>query len=377
MGAPIYAHRFLPHPVTGRVICAGGELAKSQSMHRKHLVYFVLLSMIVLCQYPCLYAAQAPQKSAKANAAKARISQSAVSARSTVLWIAQELGMFAKHGVEMEVIYLRSSPLQMTALATGEVQFASSGGSPMLSAVSGGQDLKIIAAPGNRLVYDLVVRPEIKEPKDLRGKRFGVTNIGGTTWMAAYLTLEHLGLDATRDQIRINAIGNQTLLAQAVEAGNIDATLLDPFLSRRTKLKGMHILVELQRAKIPFMSTAFGVNGGFVRDHPDIVEAVLKALLEAQAYVATPANRNVVMQTMMREMKLNDVASLEDGYQDLLVGFEKKPYGAVESLRNIQRMMATLNPKVGGVKIADVIDNRFIRKLDESGFIDALYAKSR
>ena len=104
---------------------------------------------------------------------------------------------------------------------------------------------------------------------------------------------------------------------------------------------------------------------------------MLKALLEAQAYVVTPANRNVVMQTMMREMKLNDVASLEDGYQDLLVGFEKKPYGAVESLRNIQRMMATLNPKVGGVKIADVIDNRFIRKLDESGFIDALYAKSR
>jgi ABC-type nitrate/sulfonate/bicarbonate transport system substrate-binding protein len=285
--------------------------------------------------------------------------------------------MFAKHGVEMEVIYLRSSPLQMTALATGEVQFASSGGSPMLSAVSAGQDLKIIAAPGNRLVYDLVVRPEIKEPKDLRGKRFGVTNIGGTTWMAAYLTLEHLGLDATRDQIRINAIGNQTLLAQAVEAGNIDATLLDPFLSRRTKLKGMHILVELQRAKIPFMSTAFGVNGGFLRDHPDIVEAVLKALLEAQAYVATPANRNIVMQTMMRQMKLNDLASLEDGYQDLLVGFEKKPYGAAESLRNIQRMMATLNPKVGRVKIEDVIDNRFIRKLDESGYIDALYAKSR
>ena len=317
-----------------------------------------------------LPAAQAPQK-----AVKVRISQSAVSARSTVLWIAQERGLFAKHGVEMEVIYLRSSPLQMTALATGEVQFASSGGSPMLSAVAGGQDLKIIAAPGNRLTYDLVVRPEIKEAKDLRGKRFGITNIGGTTWMAAYLTLEHLGLEASRDQIRINAIGNQTLLAQAVEAGNIDATLLDPFLSRRSKLKGMTILAELYRAKIPFMSTAFAVNGGFLRDHPAVVEGVLKALLEAQAFVTTPANRNTVMQTMMRQMKLNDVASLEDGYQDMLIGFEKKPYGAVDSLRNIQRMMATLNPKVMSAKIEEVIDNRFIRKLDESGFIDSLYAK--
>lgn len=327
-----------------------------------------LIGWLIIAVGPTL--AQAAQKNVKV-----RISQSAVSARSTVLWIAQERGLFAKHGIEMEVIYLRSSPLQMTALATGEVQFASSGGSPMLSAVASGQDLKIIAAPGNRLVYDLVVRPEIKEPRDLRGKRFGVTNIGGTTWMAAYLTLEHLGLDATRDQVRINGIGNQTLLAQAVEAGNIDATLLDPFLSRRSKAKGMTILAELYRAKIPFMSTAVGANGAFVRDHPALVEGVLRALLEAQAFVSTPANRTVVMQTMMRQMKISDVASLEDGYQDMLVGYEKKPYGALDSLRNIQRMMATLNPKVLSAKVEDVIDNRFIRKLDESGFIDALYAK--
>ena len=54
----------------------------------------------------------------------------------------------------------------------------------------------------------------------------------------------------------INAIGNQTILAQAIEAGNIDATLLDPFLSRRMKQKGLTVLVELQRAKIPFVNTS-------------------------------------------------------------------------------------------------------------------------
>jgi NitT/TauT family transport system substrate-binding protein len=299
-----------------------------------------------------------------------------VSARSTILWIAQERGLFAKHGIEMEAIYLRTSPLQMTALATGEVQFAASGGAPVLSAVSGGQNLRIIASSSNRLSYDLVVRPEIKEAKDLRAKRFGVTTIGGTTWMAAYLTLEHLGLDANRDQIRINAIGNQTILAQAVESGNIDATLLDPFLSRSLKLKGLPVLVELRRAKIPFTNTAIAVNGNFLRDYPEVIEAVLKGLFEAQAFITAPANRSAVIQTMMRHMKLSDSAVLEDGYQDLLIGLEKKPYAAAEGLRNIQRIMATLNPKVIRVKIEDVIDNRFIRQLDESGFIDALYAKS-
>jgi ABC-type nitrate/sulfonate/bicarbonate transport system substrate-binding protein len=160
--------------------------------------------------------AQAAEKFAK-PAVKVRISQSAVSARSTILWSAQELGLFAKHGVDAEVVYLRSSPIQMTALGTGEVQFAASGGSPVLGAAAAGQDIKIIARPSNRLSYALVVRPEIKEAKDLRGKRFGITSIGGTVWMAAYLALEHLGLDASRDQIRINAIGNRAKVEDIID----------------------------------------------------------------------------------------------------------------------------------------------------------------
>ncbi|TMA87114.1 MAG: hypothetical protein E6J74_30675 [Deltaproteobacteria bacterium] len=73
-------------------------------------------------------------------------------------------------------------------------------------------------------------------------------------------------------------------------------------------------------------------------------------------------------------MKLSDPVILEDGYQDLLIGLEKKPYAAAEGLRNIQRIMATLNPKVIRSKIEDIIENRFVRKLDESGFIDGLYS---
>ncbi len=321
------------------------------------------------------YGAQAAEKTTKPTV-KVRISQSAVGARSTILWSAQELGLFAKHGVEAEVVYLRSSPIQMTALSTGEVQFAASGGSPVLGAAAAGQEIKIIASPSNRLSYDLVVRPEIKEAKDLRGKRFGITSLGGTVWLAAYLALEHLGLDATRDQIRINAIGNQTILAQALESAQIDATLLDPFLSRRTKSKGLPVLIELQRAKIPFTNTAWAVSGSFLRERPETVEAVLKAMFEAQAFITVPANRNSVLQIMARHMKLNDVALLEDGYQDLLVGLERKPYAALDGLRNIQRIMSTINPKASQAKVEEIIDNRIVRKLDESGFIDALYRKN-
>lgn len=320
-------------------------------------------------------AAQVVAKSGSPAVTKVRISQSAVNTRSAVLWIAEGQGIFAKHGIAVETIYLRSSNIQMTAMATGEVQFASSGGAPVLSAVSGGQDLKIVASPSNRLAYDVVVRPEIKEAKDLRGKRFGVTNTGGTTWMAAILTLEHLGLDPQRDQIHLNALGNQTILAQAIEAGNIDATLLDPFLSRRLRQKGLPVLIELSRAKIPFINTSLIVSGGYLREHGEVVEKVLKALLEAQAFITIPGNKHSVLQTMARQMKISEPAVLEEGYLDLLVGFETKPYPSVEGLRNIQRMMAALNPKVARLKAEDIIDGRLVRKLDESGYIDKLFSK--
>ena len=342
---------------------------------RKNRLAQLLALLILLAGVTDAQVAQPPSAAGKPAVTKLRISQSAVNTRSAVLWIAKGQGFFAKYGLDVETIYLRSSNLQMAAMATGDVQFGSSGGAPVLSAVSGGQDLKIIASPSNKLSYDVVVRPEIKEAKDLRGKRFGVTNIGGTTWMAAILALEHLGLDATRDQVRINAIGNQTILAQAIEAGNIDATLLDPFLSRRMKQKGLPVLVELQHAKIPFVNTSLVVNGHYLRERPEVAEGMLKGLIEAQAFITLPANRSIVLKTMMQQMKLNDPITLEEGYQDLLVGFERKPYGTPEGLRNIQRMMGSLNPNVSRVKVDDLIDNRFVRKLDESGFIEALYAK--
>jgi len=303
---------------------------------------------------------------------KVRVSQSAVNTRSAILWIAHGRGLFSKHGLEVETIYLRSSNLQMAALVTGEVQISNSGGAPVLSAAAGGQELKIVAMPTRQMPYDLVMKPEIKDPKELRGKRLGVTNIGGTTWMGAILILEHLGLDWNRDNIRLNAIGNQTVLAQALEAGNIDATILDPFLSRRLKKKGFAVL-ELNRANIPFVSTSVVVAAIYLRRGPDMVEKFLRAWLEAQAFIAAPSNKPIVIKTLMQNMKLADPAIAEEGYQDLTVGFEKKPYPSLEGLRNVQRLMVLMNPKVAKIKTEDLLDGSFIRKLDESGFIDSIY----
>ena len=112
----------------------------------------------------------------------------------TTLWVAQEKGFFAKNGLDVQSVFIPGSPTLIASINTGDIHLASTGGTATLGAVVGGLDMKIIAAFANYVQTDLVVRPEIKTPADLKGKRIGVTSIGGTGWMSALLGLEQIGL---------------------------------------------------------------------------------------------------------------------------------------------------------------------------------------
>ena len=105
----------------------------------------------------------------------------------TTLWVAQERGFFAKNGIDVQTIFIPGSPTLVASLNTGDLQFGYTGGTATLGAAAGGLDIKILAAFSNHIQTDLVVRPEIKTPNDLKGKRIGVTSIGGTGWMSAML----------------------------------------------------------------------------------------------------------------------------------------------------------------------------------------------
>ena len=111
-----------------------------------------------------------------------------ISARVSPLWIAQEKGFFAKYGVNVQQIYMPGSPVMIASMAGGQVQIANSGGTAALGAAAGGLDLRVIGTFTSRIPFDLVVRPNIKNPKDLHGKRLGVQVIGGTIWICLLYT---------------------------------------------------------------------------------------------------------------------------------------------------------------------------------------------
>ena len=311
------------------------------------------------------YAATAPTRIVIAHAA--------MNARVAPLWVAQEQGLFAKYGIDVEMIFVRGAPTLVAAMTSGDIEVGYTGGTAVMGAAVGGADLKILASFTNRVTYDLLARPGIKNPEDLRGKRFGVQSIGGTVWMGAILGLEYLGLEPERDKISILVVGDQTVLAQALMAGTIDATVLDGVFSHRLHERGFPILAEFSKANIPILSFSVVARDALIQKRSSALESVLKALLEGNAYLLTAANKASTLKVIQRRLKVNE-REAEEGYKDIVIGMDRKPYPSLEAMRNIQRLMKLRNPKMEKVRVEELIDDRILRKLDESGFIDRLYS---
>lgn len=324
----------------------------------------LIVGLFVFCCGDCTYAATPVRK--------AVIGHAALNARVAPLWVAEDHGFFVKYGVNANAIFIRQAPVLVAALTAGDVHAAYTGGTTVLTAVTGGADLKTIATLTNRVGYDVVAAPNIKTAKDLRGKRVGVQTLAGTVWMGAMLALEHLGLDAERDKITFLVIGDQTVATQALESGQIDMTVLDGVFSRRLRQKGFNVLAEMSKANIPFSSQGLVARGATLREQRDLIESILKGLLEGIAFCLSPRNKPAVVATIMKRLKLNDPASAEEGYQDVINGVERKPFPVVDGLRNIQRLMKLRNPAIEKFKVEEMIDDRILRQLDASGFIDGL-----
>jgi len=298
------------------------------------------------------------------------IAHAANNPRVAPLWVTDEQGFFSKHGIKAEVIYIRNSALSLSALYSKSIDISQAGGISVLGIGDKGPEVKIIAAFTSKLTHDLVVRPSINSAKDLRGKRLGVQVIGGSLWITAMLALEQLKIDPARDDIKVLTIGDQIVLAQALESGVIDAAPLDTAFSKKLKQKGFPVLVELNKTNTRTVSSTVVVLNSFLQSQPQVLENLLKALIEGTAFTLATDNKPLVVKTIMKRLKISDPADAEEGYAGLAPSTELKPYPSMEGMRNMQRFMKTQNPQVANVNLDSLIDARLVKKLDDSGFID-------
>jgi NitT/TauT family transport system substrate-binding protein len=306
-------------------------------------------------------------------AAKLTIAHPTINPRIAPLWIADEKGYFRKYGIEATILFVRNAPLMIAAMKAGTIPIAYGGGSGIVGASASEIDMRVLATFTGRMTNNVVARPAIKSPKDLRGKTLGIQGVGGTNWMAALLWLEHFGLDVKRDNILLQGTGEQVVRAQALEAGRVDAAVIDMAFSKKLAARGFNVIGDSEKTEIPFTGVDIVATRGTIDGQPELIENMLKAIIEGEAYVIAPANRAAVIDVIVRKMRLKEIATAEEGYQETVRTLARKPYPALEGMRNVQRLLKTQNPRIGEVNIEDLVDGRFIKKLDDSGFIDRLY----
>jgi ABC-type nitrate/sulfonate/bicarbonate transport system substrate-binding protein len=331
-----------------------------------HLRMISILALLLLASSPSL----------ALSATKLTIGHSTINPRIAPLWIAQEKGFFQKYGIDATLVFVRNTPIMIAGMKSGTIPIAYGGGSGILGASVTESDLRILATFTGKMTNNVVARPPIKTPQDLRGKILGIQGLGGTNWMAALLWLEHFGLDLHRDNISLQGTGEQVVRAQALESGKVDAAVIDMSFSKKLEQRGFNVIGDSQKTEIPFTGVDIVTTRAMITDQPILLESLLKALLESLAYVVAPKNHAAVVELIMKKLRLKDAVTAEEGYNDLVRTMARKPFPTIAGMRNVQRLLKTQNPRIGDINIEDLIDSRFMRKIDESGFIDRLYSTS-
>ncbi len=308
-------------------------------------------------------------------ATKLTIGHSTINPRVAPLWIAQEKGFFQKYGIDATLVFVRNTPLMIAAMKAGTIPIAYGGGSGILGASVTESDLRVLATFTGRMTNNVVARPAIKAAKDLRGKKLGIQGIGGTNWMAALLWLENLGLDLKRDNIILQGTGEQVVRAQALESGSVDAAVIDMAFSKKLEQRGFNVIGDALKTDIPFTGVDIVTTKGFMNDQSPLIENMIKALMESMAYLVAPKNQGAVVELIMKKLRIKDTLTAEEGYHDAVRTMARKPYPAVEGMRNVQRLLKSQNPRIGDVNVEDLVDSRYIKRLDESGFFERIYGK--
>ena len=325
--------------------------------HRRLLAYFFFL--LAFNQQPA---------EAAAPLTKILMTTGAFSEREGAVFVAQDQGFFRKYGLDVRFVHVRSGPVGMAALAAGESQLhVGSVTGATLGAVAEGSDAVFVAGLINKLTGTIIVSPKIKSPSDLRGKTLGVSSMGGGSWVFMMLALDYWGLEPKRDAITIRVVGDDSVRAQAISSEIIDGAQLGYTFSSTLKSRGYRVLADLAELPIPYQGTGVLARRSFIAASPDTVENILRALVEAVGFIMEPGNKALVMKSLAKGLRLPRVEDAAEGAQSLSSLYERRIYPKVDGIRNVIRLLGTANEKIRRLKAEDLVDDRFVRKLEKEG----------
>ena len=229
----------------------------------------------------------------------------------TVFYLGRDVGIFKKHGIHLELIYIPGGSLSVQALIGNSLDILLAGGTPLVYAVLKGADLKFIAGLNNRMPYVLVARDGINTPDQLRGKKIGISRFGSNTDFVVKLAATQMGLNPKRD-VQIIQVGGPDARVVALKNGVVDATVVTPELVLLGKKLGYHTLYDLVEKGIEYLQIGVAARTDYLKSQNDTARRVTRAYLESIRYYVS--HREEAIKESLKLLKLDDRQPAEVGY---------------------------------------------------------------
>jgi len=236
---------------------------------KKHLLLALSLS---LCFMNTSNAAEAPQK--------LRVAYAAVTAAFSIPWIAKEAGIFQRHGLDVELVYIAAGSRAVQTLVGGSIDVAAIGGPAGVDARLAGADTIYIAIPVNRVIVFTVAGPQIQRVEELRGKSIGVTRVGTVTDFFTRVYLRQNGLVPDRD-VMIRQMGGLPEIVAGLKAGQIDGGTFGFPAVLHARAAGFRVLVDYNTLGFRYPLSTVIVTEKLLRARESAIRSFLQSHIEA------------------------------------------------------------------------------------------------
>jgi len=307
---------------------------------------------------------------------RVRIAYSSTDTTNQPWTVAYEAGFFKKNGLDVELVYIGSTTVAVTAIMAQDIQVGNAAGSGIANAAVRGADLVSAGCVINVLAYELVVLDSIKSAEDLKGKSIGISRFGSVSDVAARELLKGLGLRPMED-VKILQVGGASERAAGFSRGVIagfpsppgNVELIPGGLPHRILAN----MADLPKPyPLPFICAA--TTKSYVAKKRDTVKKVLMALIEASHYFKT--NKEGTQKIIAKYLRGANKAYLESSYQSTVKILERVPYTTREGMKIQLDEALKLNPG-SKVTVDGLVDDTIVREIEKEGFIDRVYGKGK
>ena len=289
------------------------------------------------------------------------------------LWVAVEEQLGRKHGLDLRAIYAgRIRPQQL--LASGEVPFVvATGTGALTSHILGLKDQVIVLVFINKVGSGILSRPDIKTPEELRGKTVATGRPGAfADTMVRYVLRAKLNLVPDRD-VKLLPMGEAALTFPALEKGIVEAASLTMPYNLIAKKMGYRELIDYDRAGVVYPYNTVTTLRQTPAKNPELTERLLKTMIEGTYVFKTNKQRSMAVLKKYMRGASDDI--LDDTYEYTKAGLEEVPIPSLEIVKIALDILSYQYPQAKQTDPNPIIDPSFVRRIEQSGFIRALYKK--